>query len=69
MSYKRNIKIIKELECPAIKEVLTSNECILCSEISRLREKVEAAKNCLVCLPIADAVEIVEDTYKILDEK
>ena len=42
--------------------------CWLISEIDALREKVKAAENCLVCGSIADPVEVIENTIKILDE-
>lgn len=35
-------------------------------EIKTLREKIEAAKNCLVCAAIADPSEVIENTYEIL---
>ena len=39
----------------------------LAQEVDDLRQKVEAAKNCLVCATIAPATEVVENTLAILD--
>ncbi len=36
-------------------------------EIERLKEQIEKAKNCLVCLPIADPVEVCENALEILE--
>jgi hypothetical protein len=38
----------------------------LVAEIERLQEKIEAAKNCLVCAAIADPLEVAEVTLAIL---
>ena len=41
---------------------------VLMKEIETLREKIEAAKNCLVCAAIADPMEVCENTLSILEK-
>ena len=43
--------------------------CWLVAEVDALRKKIQAAENCLVCASIANPMEIVNNTYKILQEK
>ena len=35
-------------------------------EIQKLKSKVAAAENCLVCAAIADPIEVIQNTLKIL---
>ena len=35
-------------------------------EVKGLRERMKAAENCLVCIAIADPMEVAENTIKIL---
>lgn len=39
----------------------------LAQEVEELRQKIEEAKNCLVCAAIAPALEVVENTLEILN--
>ena len=39
----------------------------LITEVEQLRDKVNDAKNCLVCAAIADPAEVAESTLAILD--
>ncbi len=39
----------------------------LAAEVERLREKINDAKNCVVCAGIADPIEVCENTLAILD--
>ena len=38
----------------------------LIKEVDRLREILKAATNCLVCASIANPIEAIENTHKIL---
>ena len=42
--------------------------CWLVCEVAQLRERINAAKNCLVCSAIADAYETCVNTLEILEE-
>ena len=39
----------------------------LAQEVQDLRDKIENAKNCLVCAPIADPSEVINNTFLILE--
>jgi len=41
----------------------------LAQEVAELRQKIEEAKNCLVCAAIAPAIEVVENTLEILNKE
>lgn len=40
----------------------------LAQEVEFLREKIKLAENCLVCWPIADPTEVIENTLQILEQ-
>ena len=69
MSYKRNIQIMNELKCPAVKEIVGPNEAVLCPEIDRLRNLISKATK-RFSLPIKKIrgdgfVELMDELRKI----
>ena len=41
----------------------------LALELQEAREKIESAKNCLVCASISEPIEVIENTLNILEDK
>lgn len=57
----------KKATCIHRKAVFAVNRiAFLEGEVKGLRERMKAAENCLLCAAIAPAIEVVENTFKIL---
>ena len=57
------IKNQPDYRCASADEVRI---CWMVMEIELLKKKIGEAKNCLVCAAIADPIEVINNTYKIL---